>query len=326
MMKIRLKNKKLIGKVSVLLTVAIFTVVSLSYPTQASEGDTWITPASQNVGASQDFSIEVHIDTGGKDIGVFNMYLDFDPSLVTVDTTQGTDGADKGADTTDYTVMSNVDDIANGHYRFAGMTASGHANSGDAHLVTIHMQTTSSFTSGTASLDLRINELSDELGQALTTGTITGATISYVSSDTTPPTLSSPLPSGTLLPGTTSETLSVTTSENATCRYSTSANTAYDSMSDTFSTTGTTDHSESLTGLTNGSTYNYYVRCADEAGNKNTADYTVSFSVSGQTYGNADFAQLATAWLQAGDTGTDINSDGIVNARDLGIMMSNWSN
>ena len=56
--------------------------------------------------------------------------------------------------------------------------------------------------------------------------------------DTTAPTRSSGSPTGSLAAGTVSATLSLSTNENATCRYSTTANTAYASIVNTFSTTG----------------------------------------------------------------------------------------
>ncbi len=38
-----------------------------------------------------------------------------------------------------------------------------------------------------------------------------------------------------------------------------------------------------MTGLVNGGSYSYYVRCQDTAGNPNTNDFTISFSVAGGT-------------------------------------------
>lgn len=105
--------------------------------------------------------------------------------------------------------------------------------------------------------------------------------------DTTPPTLSAGAPTGSQPAGTTQVTMTVTTNENATCKYSTSANTAYASMASTFTTTGTTNHSTIVTGLTNGNTYNRYIRCQDTAGNVNTSDYAVTFSVA--SAGSATF-------------------------------------
>ena len=107
-----------------------------------------------------------------------------------------------------------------------------------------------------------------------------GAAVSPPSSDTTPPVLSNAAPSGTLPASTTQTSLSLTTDENATCKYSTTANTSYSSMSSTFSTTGSTNHSSLITGLTNGQSYNYYVRCQDTSNNPNTSDYSISFSVA----------------------------------------------
>ena len=99
--------------------------------------------------------------------------------------------------------------------------------------------------------------------------------------DTTPPivTINSPTVNQQLNAGTISTTLSVTTNEAATCRYSNS-NQAYDNMANTFTTTGSTAHTIILTGLANGQSYTYYVRCADASGNKNTASSTIIFSVA----------------------------------------------
>ncbi len=98
--------------------------------------------------------------------------------------------------------------------------------------------------------------------------------------DTTPPVISGSSPSSPLASGTTSTTMSVTTNENATCKYSTTANTAYANMANTFSNTGGTMHSTTVSGLSDGQSYNYYVKCQDTAGNNDTTDYPISFSVA----------------------------------------------
>ena len=96
--------------------------------------------------------------------------------------------------------------------------------------------------------------------------------------DTTSPFRSNRAPSGTLVSGTLQATLSLTTDENATCRYSKNSNT-YDSMSTTFSTTEGTSHSVQVSGLAYGEFYIYYVRCVDAAGNKNNYDMLIYFNV-----------------------------------------------
>ncbi|MCD6523057.1 MAG: fibronectin type III domain-containing protein, partial [Candidatus Diapherotrites archaeon] len=93
--------------------------------------------------------------------------------------------------------------------------------------------------------------------------------------DTTPPTISNAQPTGTI--GTNTTTLQVTTDEDATCKYDTS-DVDYDSMNNTFSTTGGVSHSESLASLSDGD-HTYYVRCMDVQGNKNTASTQITFTV-----------------------------------------------
>ncbi|KKQ31192.1 MAG: hypothetical protein US47_C0001G0426 [Candidatus Moranbacteria bacterium GW2011_GWE1_37_24] len=44
------------------------------------------------------------------------------------------------------------------------------------------------------------------------------------------------------------------------------------------------------------------------------------------TYGLSNFISAITNWLGIGNETSDVNSDGVVNTRDLGVMMSGWSN
>ena len=98
--------------------------------------------------------------------------------------------------------------------------------------------------------------------------------------DTTPPVRSNGQPTGVLAAGTTQTNLSLATNENATCRYATVAGTAYASMVNTFSTTGGTAHSTTVSGLVSGGTYSYYVRCQDASGNANPDDFTITFTTA----------------------------------------------
>ena len=97
--------------------------------------------------------------------------------------------------------------------------------------------------------------------------------------DVLPPVRSAASPSGTLTSGTTQTNISFATNESAACRYATTPVTVYDSMTNTFTGTGGISHLTLITGLTDGTSYTYYVRCKDTAGNKNTSDFSISFSV-----------------------------------------------
>jgi hypothetical protein len=169
------------------------------------------------------------------------------------------------------------------------------------------------------------------------------STAEFNGSDTNPPMRTNGNPSGTLATNTTQTTLSLKTDENATCKYSTSPNTAYGSMASPFTTADGTIHSATVTNLANGQTYNYYVRCQDSSNNPNTNDYTISFLVANPepfpTYSNADmnqdtkinftdFSILKADFLRLtanlSNSRSDIDSDGQATIKDVGILMSGW--
>jgi hypothetical protein len=103
--------------------------------------------------------------------------------------------------------------------------------------------------------------------------------------DTTPPIISFPLPS--TAQSCTSDprnvSISVQTDEGSTCKYSTT-DVAYSSMPYTFSTTGGTSHSSTVSNGCNAS-YTYYVRCIDGSGNANTSSTSIAYSVSAASGG-----------------------------------------
>ncbi len=123
----------------------------------------------------------------------------------------------------------------------------------------------------------------DTAGNANSTDTKITFNVASPAADTTAPILSNLKPSGTLSAGTTQATLSLNTNEAATCRYSTSAGVAYGAMTNTVGGAGSTTHTANLTGLQNGQSYTYNVRCQDTSGNANTSDSKISFSVASAT-------------------------------------------
>jgi len=89
------------------------------------------------------------------------------------------------------------------------------------------------------------------------------------------PTSPPPLPSGTQ-----QATLSLNTNVSATCKYATTPGVAYSAMTNSFmaDSNGTTQ-TASVTGLSDGNGYPYYVRCQDTQGNTNPVDYLIYFQV-----------------------------------------------
>ena len=115
-----------------------------------------------------------------------------------------------------------------------------------------------------------------------------------------PPLRSSGFPIGTRPTGTTQETLGLTTDEAATCRYSTQPGVAYASMANTFTTTGDTTHRTVVSGLANNQSYWFYVRCADTAGNANTDDFLIAFSVGSTVATTSNFVGTESVLNESG--------------------------
>jgi hypothetical protein len=134
-----------------------------------------------------------------------------------------------------------------------------------------------------------------------------------IGTDSTAPVITVTNPTGTLAYGTTSTNMSLTTDENATCKYGTS-DVAYASLPNTFSTTGTTSHSQTLSGLTNGSSTTYYVRCIDGSSNANSTGQAVTVAVAASPYKTytTTFQTVENplsesgAWVNAGSDWTNI--------------------
>lgn len=100
--------------------------------------------------------------------------------------------------------------------------------------------------------------------------------------DTTPPSIinASPVNNTNLSAGTTQETIFVKTDERATCEYANFSSGNFTTNMTIFDHTGSVSHSVNLTGLTDGTTYTYYIQCQDANGNLNSTNYVVSFDVS----------------------------------------------
>lgn len=94
-----------------------------------------------------------------------------------------------------------------------------------------------------------------------------------------PPLRSNGLPSGTLAANNSQIEISLSTDEFASCRYATSTNVLYDSMTGLFPQTTALNFYVTLTGFQNATTYTYYVRCKDVGGTANEDDYPISFTL-----------------------------------------------
>jgi hypothetical protein len=73
--------------------------------------------------------------------------------------------------------------------------------------------------------------------------------------------------------------LRVTTDVQATCKYSTNPDETFDQMTQSFSQTNSTQHTQSVTNLTTRIQYEYFVKCKDTSGKANTTNEKIAFYV-----------------------------------------------
>ena len=102
----------------------------------------------------------------------------------------------------------------------------------------------------------------------------------FGAADATPPVRFDGAPTVLQPSATTQVDLTLVTDEIATCRYSGSPGTPYDSMPTTFTVVDFVYHSTTVTGLTSGTSNAYYIRCEDSSVNQNSDDFAISFDVS----------------------------------------------
>ncbi|MCK4429271.1 MAG: DUF2341 domain-containing protein, partial [Candidatus Aenigmarchaeota archaeon] len=141
--------------------------------------------------------------------------------------------------------------------------------------------------------------------------------------DITPPVISNPKPTNNSIVsgGNKSLTFVVSTDETAECRYSTSSGTAFSSMTP-FTNTDSLTHNSTLINLTDGSSYNYYIKCNDTNGNVNIDDYLIHFNVSQNWWWDGK-----ESWdSYYGDNWTGIAESNNVNiGSDINLSEGSWS-
>lgn len=129
-----------------------------------------------------------------------------------------------------------------------------------------------------------------------------------VQTDTTPPSIDNLSPNGSLSSGTTNVMLSLNTNEDATCRYSSSSNSDFSNMIE-MDTSNNRSHSKAISGLANGSSYNYHFKCRDSA--MNTGEAQLNFSVASAPQNLVPSVALSNSSATLDTTNQSYNPTGV---------------
>ncbi len=147
---------------------------------------------------------------------------------------------------------------------------------------------TNSATVGTHWIDMSVTGGSEpiytQFGIAIVPGIYVGDADTR---ESIPPYRFNPAPTSTVGGTTAFVEISLETDEFAICRYSTTANTAYGSMTAEFDNTGLVTHS-TVVAVVRGTLNTFYVRCMDDEGNINIDDFLIQFAVNDQPTGESN--------------------------------------
>jgi hypothetical protein len=230
-------------------------------------------PSTVNQGDSVRFDVTV---TDAVDLAGVQMAVAFNPAVLIFDRIEeGTFLNSGGASTLN---LGTEDTSQPGLVSDIVFVRIGSGIDGNGLIASIYF---AAINAGTSDIDFQEILLSDSLGQEITNPLLLNGTIIVNSGpgDTTPPGRSNGQPTTPRSPGTIATTISLSTNESANCSYSTTASTAYSSMTNDFNTSNGRDHWALVSGLQDGQSYSYYIRCIDQAGNANPDDFLISFSV-----------------------------------------------
>lgn len=265
-----------------LLGFLLSSVVSVPRAQAAPDTDLYFDPASDSVTVNDDFNLVATIDPGTNAVSAVELHVTFDQTKLRLDSITPSSAFSLELEAPSINNTNGTASIAVGvPLSSPSVTTVSAVATFAFHALAVGTNSPVTFTNASlASAD-------GESGDVIVTRTPASVTIS-AGADTTPPVRSAGSPSGALAAGTTSTTVSLTTDEYATCKYATTTGVAYASMTGTFSTTAGTSHSFTASGLTNGGSYAYSVRCEDGSTNANTDDYTISFSVASPSSSNND--------------------------------------
>ena len=125
---------------------------------EAGSSIVWLVPSV--VTANTDFDLHFHVNSESENVGAFDITITFDPDLVQVDTSKGTNGIDPGADAL---ANNNANpDNENGSIHITGMDQTGVGPDSDLDLLTIHFKSLENI--GTTNIGLTVTTLSNTNG------------------------------------------------------------------------------------------------------------------------------------------------------------------
>ena len=162
---------------------------------------------------------------------------------------------------------------ANAMVRLVLGTGATHQIAGDTDL-------TNPITPGSYRVDVNTENSGTPIDEAKTIIAIVSPVTTTLTVPYLAPFIFNAFPTGTIAAGTNIVELSLETDKSSTCRYATSSGITYGSMTHTFDSIAGLLFYTNVTGLADGSSYTFYVRCSDQNGLVNLDDFPITFALA----------------------------------------------
>ena len=149
-------------KFFLMLTLVTILILTVPLNTFADAGDVWIQSSTENLNVNQEFIVSLYSDTGTERLGAYQFSITFDPAMVNVDTTKGTEGVEAGGDGFLTAVNANNE---NGSLLVNGFDVNGKGPGIYLELLRIHFVALDK--AGSEQISIRIDSLTDENGNKI---------------------------------------------------------------------------------------------------------------------------------------------------------------
>ncbi|MBN2443670.1 MAG: hypothetical protein JXJ04_20080 [Spirochaetales bacterium] len=124
-------------------------------------GDVWFVPENTTVDAGENFTVEIHLNSGDQLFAAYGFEIYFDPAVILARTEIGTDGVLPGPDGF---LTAQAAGPVPGIVRIKGFDTSGTGPGEDLHILTVYFTATGT---GTTTLDLEIESLHDSAAEII---------------------------------------------------------------------------------------------------------------------------------------------------------------
>jgi hypothetical protein len=165
----------------IIMAIAILVIAGCGKKTGASQtpvpeyilpgsGNVWIVPEEITVKAGEEFTTEIHVNSGNQKVASYGLDLTFTSSIISIDTSKGESGVDAGKDGYISAANANFQNLM----KIAGFDVYGTGPGPDLNFLKVYWKAVGS---GTSKINITVDKITDEKTRDLGRPMGIGATV-----------------------------------------------------------------------------------------------------------------------------------------------------